>query len=153
MAVQPASEVEERIGEFEHSTPGHLIEDAIVEEWEATGLPVERATVEEDEKQGYDVLLGNLKIDLTTDKDKFDREIKGLEELRKRVGEIVPGSEVIPVKVSMRDWERIRTDPTMRQKAAVEALRGVFRTLETLYSKPVAQQYAQLLYSRVAKQR
>ncbi len=65
-----------REGIFSHDTPYHRLEEAVFNDWMARDLPVERATVEQDERpsfrsdRGLDIKFQNINVDLTASAEK-----------------------------------------------------------------------------------
>jgi hypothetical protein len=114
-AYEPATEV--RVGRFEHDTEGHEAENIVVDQLAALGLPIERATVEQDEREGWDFRVGPIKVDVTFEQKKYERELAALEKVAKR-GIFQPGEVVLPIKMPKMDPELIRSDPNTQRDLA-----------------------------------
>jgi hypothetical protein len=130
---------EVRHGRFEHTTAGHQIEDAVIEEWERAGLPLRRASVDEDEVgslrtggRGYDVLLAGLAVDLTTSVKKYEASLK-----ENHSGRTAPvGGTVICVKIPLdkkpfagKPIQDIIDNEDWKRQLAEETLRSLIRSL------------------------
>lgn len=67
---------------FEYDTPYHMLQEAIVHDWEERGVPVRAATVEEDERgslrstRGFDLVVSGtpVPLDLTSSSEKLAQE-------------------------------------------------------------------------------
>jgi hypothetical protein len=139
---------ESREGLFSHAEVGHQVEDAIVRDWEERGLPISRASVEQDEQgsfrsnEGYDLLLSNIPIDLTMSSEKELARSRWLDQGLLKSGEKV----VVRIPVGDKEFrgktiDEILADPELTQRLSEATLRNVLRTLP---AKDAAQLLARL---------
>lgn len=121
MAVERApvleQPIEARVGRYEHDTEGHEAEDIVVGQLAALGLPIERATIEQDEREGWDFRVGPVKVDVTFDQKKYELELAALEKVAER-GVFQPGEVILPIKMPKMDPELIRSDPNTQRDLA-----------------------------------
>lgn len=139
----PALESSEaREGIFSHTEVGHHVEDAIVRDWEERGLPISRASVEQDERgslrsnEGYDLLLSGIPIDLTMSMGKASAK-----EVQSETGLLRPGEKVV-VRVPVGDEkfrgktiEEILGDDHLMKSLSEATLRNVLLSLPTKESR------------------
>lgn len=123
----------ETVGRFEHTTEGHELEDVVFARWTERAIPVTRATVLEDENEGWDFRIGPVRVDITMDQEKFEKDqavlSKNLQNPHIQAGIItaarrgypLPAEVIVPVKVGKRDPVLVRTDQKIQEEIANEA--------------------------------
>ena len=115
---------------------------------EERGLPVERATVEQDEREGKDWRIGTVWVNLTLDHKIYEARLKEAEEeIKKQHFDVT-----LPVYVAKTDREKLRHDPKTQEAIRDRFWNSFLDELKTRLPQGVAQarmrQIAKLMNAR-----